>query len=326
MKLPRRTFLQFAGAAAAAPMFLRAASAQAYPTRPITLIVPFPAGGPTDVVARVVAERMGKALGQPMVIENVSGADGSIGLGRVARARPDGYTIDLGSISAHVLNGAVYALPYDVLNDFAPIAPVVTDWYILFARKTLAAKNFDELIAWLKADPGKATAGVGAVGPKMVTAFFQKQTGTRVAMVPYRGTAPRVQDLLAGQIDLSFGEPDQLPLARAGSIKAYAVTSDARLAIAPDIPTFAELGLPAFSFSSWIGLFAPAGTPRDIIRRLNAAAVDALADPLVRARLNDFGFEIFPREQQTPEMLGALQKADAEKWWPIIKEIGLRSE
>jgi tripartite-type tricarboxylate transporter receptor subunit TctC len=326
MKRSRRTFLQLAGAAAAAPAFSRAASAQAYPTRPITLIVPFPAGGPTDVVARVVAERMGKSLGQPMIIENVSGADGSIGLGRVARAKPDGYTIDLGSISAHVLNGAVYALSYDVLNDFTPISPVVTDWYILYARKTLAAKNFAELVAWLKANPDKASAGVGAVGPKMVTAFFQKQTGTRVAMVPYRGTAPRVQDLLAGQIDLSFGEPDQLPLARAGSIKAYAVTSDTRLAIAPDIPTFAELGLPAFSFSSWIGLFAPAGTPKDVIGKLNAAAVDALADPAARSRLADLGFEIFPREQQTPEMLGALQKADAEKWWPIIREVGLRAE
>jgi tripartite-type tricarboxylate transporter receptor subunit TctC len=326
MKLPRRTFLQFAAAVATAPATSRTASAQAYPTRPITLIVPFPAGGPTDVVARVVAERMGRALGQAVVIENVSGADGSIGLGRVARAKPDGYTIDLGSISAHVLNGAVYALPYDVLHDFAPISPVVTDWYILFARKTLPAKDFPELIAWLKANQDKASAGVGAVGPKMVTAFFQRETATRVAMVPYRGTAPRVQDLMAGQIDLSFGEPDQLPLARSGTIKAYAVTSDARLAIAPDIPTFAELGLPAFSFSSWIGLFAPSSTPRDIIRRLNAAAVDALADPSARARLTDLGFEIFPREHQTPEALGALQKADAEKWWPIIRELGLKAE
>jgi tripartite-type tricarboxylate transporter receptor subunit TctC len=188
------------------------------------------------------------------------------------------------------------------------------------------AKDLNELIAWLKANPNKASAGITAVGPRLVTAFFQKGTGTQIGLVPYRGNAPAVQDLAAGQIDLFFGTPEQLPLMRAGSIKAYAVTSDLRLAIAPDIPTFGEIGLPGVSWLAWQGLFAPKGTPKDIIGKLNAAAMEALADPAVRSRLADFGFEIFRRDQQTPEALGALQKADAEKWWPIIKELGLKVE
>jgi tripartite-type tricarboxylate transporter receptor subunit TctC len=326
MRFPRRTFLQLAGTAIVTAAFSRLARAQFYPSRPITMIVPFPAGGPTDVVGRVLAERMGGSLGQPIIIENIAGAEGSIGLSRAARARADGYTIDLGSNSAHVLNGALLSLQYDVLNDFAPILPLVTSPYILFGRKTMPAANLKELIGWLKGNPDKASAGVGAGGPRVVTAFFQRETGTHFALVPYRGTAPRVQDLLAGQIDLSFGEPDQLGLAQAGSIKAYAVTSDTRLARAPDVPTFGEAGLQMISFFQWYGLFAPKSTPREIILKLNAAAVEALADAAVRSRLIELGFEIFPSERQTPEALGALRYADAEKWWPVIRELGIKAE
>jgi tripartite-type tricarboxylate transporter receptor subunit TctC len=313
--LPRRRFLHIAASAAAFPAVSRDASAQSYPTRPITMIVPGGAGGPTDVVGRVIAERMRGFLGQPIIIENVTGADGSIGTGRAARAKPDGYTIDLGYMSANVLNGAFYSLPYDVLNDFAPISPLTTTPVVLFARKTMPAKDLNELIAWLRANPNTASAGVGTVGLRLLTALFQKETGTHFTLVPYRSGAVEVQDLVAGQIDLAFvGTPGLLSLMRAGSIKAYAVTSDTRLALAPDIPSFAEMGLPAVSWSSWVGLFAPRGTPTDIIGKLNAAALEALADPAVRSRLTDLGVEIFPRVQQAPEALGALVKADAEKW------------
>jgi tripartite-type tricarboxylate transporter receptor subunit TctC len=325
MKLRRRTFLQFAGAATASA-FAPVARAQVYPARPITMVVPFAAGGPADIPGRVIAERMRKSLGQPVVIENIGGAAGSIGAGRVARATPDGYTIVLGNMSTHVMNAAFYALPYDVLNDFAPISPLVTTPVVLFAKKTMPAANLQELIDWLRANPGKASAGFASVTFQVVNLFFQKAIGTRIALIPYRGSAPGMQDLVAGQTDLYFTTPVELPLVRAGSVKAYAVTSDMRLALAPDIPTFAELGLPSLSFSNWYGLFAPKGTPRDIVTKLDAAAVDALADPVVRSRLADLGYEAFPRERQTPEALGAMQKADAEKWWPIIREAGIKAE
>jgi tripartite-type tricarboxylate transporter receptor subunit TctC len=322
----RRRFLHLAAGAAALPAVMRDASAQSYPTRPITMIVPFAAGGPADAIARIIGERMKRSLGQPVIIENITAASGSVGVGRVARARPDGYTIDLGATPTHVLNGAFYSLPYDLLNDFAPILPLVTTPIVLFARKTMPANDLNELIAWLKANPNKASAGIGTSGTHLVSAFFQKETGTKFTFVPYRGLAPAMQDLVAGQTDFSFLAPDQLPLVRAGSIKAYAVTSDTRLARAPDIPTFREMGLPAISWSTWIGLFAPKGTPKDIIGKLNVAAADALADPGVRARLADLAQEIFPREQQTPEALGALQKAEIENWWPIIKEFGIKAQ
>src|SRR6266566_5489879 len=324
MKLPRRTFLKFAGASFAAPAFSRVATAESFPTRPITMIVPFPAGGASDAIARVLAEHIRGSLGQPIIIENVSGANGSIGTGRAARTRPDGYTIELGAIDTHVLNGALYSLPYDVLNDFVPISPLVTLPAVLYARKTMAAKDINELLVWLKANPDKASAGTVAASFHIVTALLQKQTETKFTLVPYRGSAPAMQDLVAGQIDLLLSTPDALPLVRAGSIKAYAVTSDTRWAQAPDIPTFGEMGLPALSFSGWYGLFAPKGTPKNIIGKLNAVAVEALADPAVRSRFAALGLEIFPRERQTPEALGALVKADAEKWWPLIKEFGIK--
>jgi tripartite-type tricarboxylate transporter receptor subunit TctC len=226
-----------------------------------------------------------------------------------------------------VLNGAFYSLQYDVLNDFAPISPLFTSPVVLFARNTMPARDLDELIAWLKANPNKASVGSYTLSTQLLAAFFQKETGTRFALVPYRGGAPAVQDLVASQIDLLFDVPgDGLSLMRGGSIRAYAVTSDTRLALAPDIPTFAEMGLPALSYSSWVGLFAPKGTPKDIIGKLNAAAVEALADPAVRSRLVDFVMDIFPIERQSPEALGALQRPDAEKWWPIIKAAGLRAQ
>src|SRR5215467_16383241 len=326
MVLQRRRFLQLAAGAAALPAMSRIARAQTYPTRPITMIVPSLPGNAGDGVARVVAERMRQSLGQPIIIENVGGAGGSIAAGRAARAKPDGYTIDLGIISTHVLNGAFYSLPYDVLNDFAPISLLATTAAILYAGKTVPAKDLRELITWLKANPNKASAGIPIASYHLLTAFFQKETATQFTLVPYRGAAIAMQDLVAGQIDLLFNPPDALPLVRAGSIKAYAVASDTRFALTPGIPTFGEMGLPTVSYSGWWGLFAPKGTPKDIIGKLNAAVVEALADPVVQSRLMDLGVVIFPRDQQTPEALGARVKSDAEKWWPLIKEFGIKAE
>jgi tripartite-type tricarboxylate transporter receptor subunit TctC len=290
------------------------------------MIVPLPAGGTLDVMGRILAERMRGALGQPVIVENVSGAGGSIGTGRVARATPDGYTIALGYLNTHVLNGAFYSLPYDVLNDFEPILPVAANPTVLFARKTMPANNLNELIVWLKANPNRAAAGFYSAGSNLLFAMLQKETGTQLTLVPYRGEAPAGQDLVAGQIDMYNGLA-QLPLVRAGSIKAYAVTGDTRYVAAPDIPTFAEMGLPALStYLIWCGLFAPGGTPKDVVGKLNEAAAGGLADPAVRSRFADLGLEVFPRERQTPEALSAMQKADAKKWWPLIREFGIRAE
>jgi tripartite-type tricarboxylate transporter receptor subunit TctC len=325
MDFAYRKNLQFIGAAAVALAFSQLAIAQTYPTRPITMIVPYSAGANNDTVARILAERMRTSMGQPIIVENVTGADGSIGVGRVARARPDGYTIALGDNATQVLNGALYSLQYDPLNDFALISPVTVSPYFLAARKTMAAKDLHELIAWLKGNPNTASAGITTSATRILSAVFRRETATHFAFVPYRGGAPTVQDLVAGQIDLSFFLPFQL-LAQAGNIKAYAVTSDTRLALAPDLPTFREMGLPALSMSSWSGLFAPRNTPKEIVSKLRSAAVEALADPMVRSRLTDIGQDIFPRERQTPEALAALVKADAEKWWPLIKEFGIKAE
>jgi len=327
MKHPRRKFLHLAAGAVALPAMSRLARAQTFPSRPITLIVPFASGGVSDAVARIVAEPMRRSLGQPVVIENVAGADGSIGSGRVARARPDGYTIEYGIASTHVLNGAFYSLPYDVLKAFAPIAPLAVGSPMILGRKMFPANDLRELITWLKANPNKATMAVGSTSARLLATYLQQQIGTQFALVPYRGGAPAMQDLVAGQIDLTIDFPFiSLPLMRAGSIKGYVRASDKRSAQAPDIPTFAEIGLPVLTYSEWTALFAPQGTPRDIINKLNAAVVEALADPVVQSRLTEFGGEIFPREQQTPEAVAAMQKADAEKWWPIMKAAGIRAE
>jgi tripartite-type tricarboxylate transporter receptor subunit TctC len=276
-----------------------------------------------------MAERMRAPLGQPVVIENVSGAAGSIGVGRVARAAPDGYTLVAGFWGTHVLNAATQALAYDVLNDFEPVLRMSNNVQVIVGRKTLPANDLRSLIAWLKANPDAATAGTAGGGsPQHVDgAFFQNVTGTRFRFVHYRGGAPAMQDLVAGQIDLIFADQTtSLPQARSGNIKAFAVTGKSRLAAAPDIPTVDEAGLPGFYCSVWNALFAPKGTPRDVITRLNAVAVDALAEPGVRQRLSDLGQQIVPREEQTPEALAAFHKAEIEKWWPIIKAAGIRAE
>jgi tripartite-type tricarboxylate transporter receptor subunit TctC len=326
MKLPhRRKFLHLGAGAAALPAMSRFASAQAYPSRPITMIVPLATGSSTDLSGRLVAERMGTALGQPVIIENVPGADGTIGVGRVARARPDGYTVEFGFQGANVLSGAFYSLSYDLLGDLTPISPVAAVPLVLYAKTSLP-NDLKELIAWLRANPGKASAGVTTVGYRMVMALFQKETGSRFTLVPYRGFPPEMQDLVAGRIDFFFDTPVQLPFTRGGNVKPYAVTSEARLAEAPDIPTISEIGLPSVSYSTWTALFAPKNVPQDIIGKLNAAAVEALADQVLRSRLVDLGYQVYPRERQTPEALSALRKADADKWWPIIKELGIKPE
>ena len=289
------------------------------------MIVPIAAGSATDVYGRIIAERIRERLGQPIIIENIGGADGSIGTGRAARAKPDGYTIELGTINSHVLNGAFYSLNYDLLNGFAPISPLTTNSAFLYAKKTVPSRDLTELIAWLKSNPN-VSAGTSAAGQRLVTTVFQRETGTRLALVPYRGNNEVFQDLMGGQIDISIGAPDGLPLVRAGSLKAYATTGNTRLRAAPDIPTFAELGFPRVSWSSWNGLFAPKGTPKDVIAKLNAAAVQALADPQVKARFAQLGLDVAAREQQTPEGLAAFQNAEMDKWWPIIKAAGIRGE
>ena len=307
----------------------RVAKAQAYPSRPITIIVPFPAGGPTDTIARIMAEGMKGSLGQPVLIENVTGANGTIGVGRVARAAPDGTVVSIGHWSTHVINGAIYPLQYDVLNDFAPVAWIATNPQLIVSKNAVPATNLKELIAWLKANPDKVTQGTAGPGSASHVAgvFFQKETGTRFQFVPYRGAAPIMQDLLAGQIDLSFDQAaNSLPQVRNQKIRAYAVTAKTRLASAPDIPTTDQAGLPGFYISIWHGLWVPKATPKDIVARLNSAAVAALADANVRRRLADLGQDIPPREQQTPEALGALQKAEIDKWWPIVKAGNIKGE
>ncbi len=325
MKLARRTLLRFAGAAVASTCFA-AARAQSWPARPITMIVPYPPGGPTDVLARVLADQMRGALGQPIIIENIGGADGSIGVTRAARAKADGYTIELGAMSTHVLNAALHSYPFDVLNGFAPILPLVTVPQILVARNTIPANDLAGLIAWLRASPTAPSVGIGSSISHLTAALFQRETGTQLTKVPYRTSNISMQDLMAGQIDLVFTTPDRLALAQSGGVKAFAVSSNARLPPCPDIPTFAESGLPALSLSPWFALFAPAGAPREIIDRLNGAAAEALADPAARSRLIQLGMEIFPRAEQTPEALDALQKADAQQWWPLMKAANIRRE
>jgi tripartite-type tricarboxylate transporter receptor subunit TctC len=305
------------------------ASAQVYPSRPIAMIAPFPAGGPSDRLARIMAEHMRASLGQPIIIENVPGASGSIGTGRVARAAADGYTLVLGNSPTHVINGAVYTLQYDVFKDFEPVALLASQPLLIVAKKAMPAKDLSELIAWLKANPDKASQGTSGPGSIIHVAgvAFQKETGTRFQFVPYRGAVLAVQDLVAGQIDLMFDlASNSLPQVRSGTIKSYALTAKSRLAAASEIPTVDEAGLPGFYNSIWFGLWAPKGTPKTIIAKLNAAVVRALADPAARSRLADLGVEIPLREQQTPEALGTFHKAEIDKWWPIIRAAGITAE
>ena len=302
------------------------AVAQSYPSRPVTMIVPFAAGGITDIVARLVAERMKASLGQPVIAENVTGAGGTIGTTRLFRSAPDGYTVAIGQWTSHVGAGAMYSLPFDLLKDFEPVSMLSIGPLWIIARKDLPAKDLRELIAWLKANPGKASAatiGPGS-GAHMCLVYFQNMTGTRFQFVPYRGAAPAMQD---GQIDLFCPEAGQtLSQYRAGSIKAYAVLTQKRWFAAPDVPMIDEAGVPGLHFPFWHGLWAPKGTPKDIVATLNAAVVDALADPAVRQRLTELGHEIAPREQQSPAALAAYHKAEIEKWWPIIKAANIKAE
>jgi len=305
------------------------ADAQTFPSRPVTMIVPLAIGGSTDVIARIVAEGMRSTLGQPVVVENVTGAGGTIGVGRVARAAPDGYTISLGQWGTNMANGAIYPLQYDIIGDFEPVALIANQPFLIDSRKTLPAKDLKELIGWLKANPDKATEGNSGIGtPSHIAGILLQNTlGIRWQMVPYRSAGLSMQDLVAGQIDILLDTPAvSLPQVNGGSIKAYAVTAKSRLAVAPDIPTVDEAGLPGFYFSFWHAIWVPKNTPKPVIAKLNEAVVNALADPTVRKRLTDIAQDIFPRDQLTPEALGAFHRAEAEKWWPIIKAAGIRAE
>jgi len=293
------------------------------------MVVPLAPGGPLDTIARILAEPMRTFLGQPVIVENVTGAAGTIGTGRVARATPDGYTFGMGFLGTLVLNGAIYTLPYDVVTDLEPIALISSNPHLIVANASLPAKNLREFIAWLKLHPDKASAGTAGAGTSthLGGLLFQQSAGVQFQLVPYRGAAPALQDVMAGQIDLMIDvASNSLPHLRGGKIKAYAVTASTRLASAPDIPTVDEAGLPGFHMSTWYGLFGPKAMPRDVLAKLNAATVSALADPTVGRRFADLGLGTTPREQQTPEALAALQRAEIEKWWPIIKAANIKPE
>ena len=329
MMLSRRKFLQLAAGTAASPVAVRPVRAQSFPARPVTIVVPFPAGGPADTIARLLAERMRGALGHPLIVENVAGAGGSLGVGRVARAAPDGYTLSIGQLNSHVFAGAAYTLRFDLLKDLEPVALLTTNPQMLVGKKDLQPKSMSELIAWLRANPDQATYATPGIGsPSHVWGVhFQNSTGTRFQFVPYRGAAPAMQGVLSGHLDLAcLQASDLLPQVRAGNLIAYAVLSDTPWARAVDIPTVGAAGVPGLPMPFWHGLWAPANTPNDIIVKVNAAVAEALSDPIVRQRLADIGQEIFPREHQTPEALAKMQKADIEKWWPVIKAANIRGE
>jgi tripartite-type tricarboxylate transporter receptor subunit TctC len=305
------------------------AAAQSYPSRPITIIAPTTAGGPPDTIARLMSEPMRAVLGHPIVVENVTGAGSTIGVGRVARAAPDGYTLSIGHLNSHVFSSLTYPVNYDVVNDFEPISLLTVAPMALFGRPGLPGADFKELVAWLKANPGKASFGtVGVGGPARVWATdFQNTLGTRFQFVPYRGAFAIVQDIVGGQIDLGYTEGSNiLTHLKGGKLKAYAVTADTRWDAAPDIPTIKETGVPGLQMPFWHGLWAPKGTPPEVIAKLNAAVVAALADQAVRARMTQLGWEIVARERQTPQALGAHHKAEVDKWTPVIRASGVKAE
>jgi tripartite-type tricarboxylate transporter receptor subunit TctC len=324
-----RKFLTVMIAALLAMASTGIAAAQNYPARPVTIIVPFPAGGATDTLARFLAEKMRGILAQPVIIENIGGAAGSIGVGRAVRSPADGYTLSIGTSSTHVLTGGLYALQFDLLKDLEPIIQIGSEPLLIVGKKSLPADDLKGLIAWLKANPDKASVGIAGVGATghLTGISLQKETGTKFQFVPYRGNGPAMQDLLAEQIDFMI-EPSSnfKSLVGAGSVKPYAITGKARLPSSPDIPTADEAGLPGFFASLWYGLWVPKDTPKDIIAKLNATMVQLLADPAVKQRLAELGIEITPLAQQSPEALRAYQKAEAERWWPIIKAANLKAE
>ncbi len=308
---------------------LQTAGAQVYPSHPITMIVPFPAGGPTDTLARIISDRMKTSLGQTVIVENVTGAGATIGVGRAARAAPDGYSVIIGNWTSHVGGSAIYPVQYDILTDFEPVARLPVSLLMIVGRTALPANNTKDLIALLKANPrtaSMATVGAGSAA-HLCGLNFEQKTGANLQFVPYRGAAPAIQDLVAGQIDLFCGDASNvLPFVRAGSIRAYAVMNKTRWFNATDIPTMDEVGVPGLYIPFWNGLWAPKGTPKDVIARLNAAVVDTLTDAATRKRLTELGLEIPPRDQLTPEALGAYHKAEIEKWWPIIKAANIKPE
>jgi tripartite-type tricarboxylate transporter receptor subunit TctC len=300
--------------------------AQTYPSRQITLVVPFPPGGSTDIAARIMAERMRLLLGQSVIVENVGGAGGSIGVGRVARAAPDGYTIDIGQWDTHV-GSIIYTLSYDLQKDFEPIGLISLNPQLMVAKRTLPADNLKDLVAWMKANPGKINFVNQNAAGNVSGVLFEQLTGQKVQFIPYRGAGPAMTDLISGQVDLLVVQGAiALPQVRSGAIKAIANLSPQRSASMPDIPTSDEGGVPGLYMSGWFGFFAPKGTPKNIIAKLNGAMVAALADPALRKRFTDLGLDVASREQQTPEGLAALQKAEIEKWWPIIKAAGIGAQ
>jgi tripartite-type tricarboxylate transporter receptor subunit TctC len=308
---------------------MTSAAAQTYPSRPIAIVVPYPAGGPTDTLARILADHMKGTLGQTIIVENVTGAAGSIGVARVARAAPDGYTVSIGHWNTHVVLGATMNLSFDVLHDFEPVSLLADTPIWLVARNSLPPKDFLEFVEWLKQNPGKATSGaVGVGGASDINgAYFQEVTGTRYQLVPYRGAAPMGQDLVAGHIDFALGmAASTYPLVRNRQIKPYAMMTKQRWWAAPEVPTMEESGIKGLYATFWHALWVPKGTPKDVIARLNAAAQAALADEGVRKKFADQGQDIPPREQQTPEVLYAHQKAEIEKWWPIIRAAGIKTQ
>jgi tripartite-type tricarboxylate transporter receptor subunit TctC len=307
--------------------FGSAASAQNYPSRPITIIVPFSAGGPSDVMSRILAERMKVTLGEAVLIENVTGAGGSIGVGRAVRSPPDGYTISFGHLGTHVANGAIYKLGYDLVTDLEPVVLLPSNPMIIVSKNAVPARTLKELIAWLKARPTPAAAGTAGAGSGSHIAglYFENVAGIRLQYVPYRGTAPAMNDLVAGQIDLIVDQTsNSIAQVRAGTIRAYAVTSDKRVEQASEVPTTDEAGLPGFHMTLWSGLWVPKGTPKDVVAKLNRAAVDALNDPGVRKQFENLGLQMPPKDQLSPEALGAWQKAEIAKWWPMIKAANVK--
>jgi tripartite-type tricarboxylate transporter receptor subunit TctC len=302
---------------------------EVYPARPITLVVPYPAGGVTDTLARLLADRMKNALGQTIVVENVGGAGGSIGVGRIARGTPDGYTIVIGSSETHVLNAVALNLSYDVVTDFEPVVQLLAYPFMIVSPNAVPATTLKELIAWIKADPAKVTQGTVGYGTiqHMCGVIMQKAIGATWQLVPYRGGAPAMQDLLSGQFNLMCTASGSfLPLVRAKQIRAYAITMPARAESAPDIPTADEAGLPGLHLLTWNALWAPKGTPRPVIGKLNAAAVQAMADPAFKKRMVDLALEMPPPDQLTPEALAALQKAEIDRWWPLMKAAGIKQQ